>query len=380
MAKKEKRGAGFGIRLFVLILVFLVIISVFLFSGVLRNTSIQRLAYYLTSGISGTPESSSITFASNENNRFHLMKKGLAILSNESFSVYSMSGESKYSVPLAYRNPTVSGSDKYLVAYDRGGTEFLVTNGTATLLQTEAEATIINANVNQNGAFTLITDGPDCKTLLSVYNPSFDVVYKLYATEQYILDAAVSNNNKSMTALALSASGEGFVGTVSFYHLDEEVPYATHSLTDCVPLSVQYDNAGQIRVLCENRFLLFEKSGALIAEIPFEQAELLSYTFGSSRMVGLLTNNYSTGGHSVLSLLTRNAAEPLSISFREETLSVSASGNFIAVRCPNKIVVYDRKLQMDRTYTVPAGVKSCIMREDGTVLIIGADFATLLIG
>ena len=75
MSKKETRGAGFGIRLFVLILVFLVIISVFLFSGVLRNTSVQRLAYYLTSGISGNAESTNISFPANENNRFHLLKK-----------------------------------------------------------------------------------------------------------------------------------------------------------------------------------------------------------------------------------------------------------------------------------------------------------------
>ncbi len=379
MAKKEKHGAGRGIRLFVLILVFVVVLSVFLFSGMLRNTSIQHLAYFLTSGISGASDTVNITFPESDNNRFHLLKKGLVILSNEKLSVYSMSGEEKYSVPLTYRNPTVSGSEKHLIAFDRGSTEFLVTNGTSILLQEEAASNIINANMNRNGAFSLITDGPDCKTLLSVYNPSFDLVYKLYSTEQYVMDAAISNNNKSMAVLTLSASGEGFIGAVSFYHLDEEEPYFTHSLTDCVPLAVEYDAGGQIRVLCENRYLLFDKDGTLLTEFPFDQTDLLSYTFGSKRMVGLLTNNYSTGGYSSMTLLSRNDEEPLSISFREETLAVSAAGNYIAVRCPNKIVVYDRKLRLDRTYTVPAGVKSCIMREDGTVLIIGANFATLLV-
>jgi len=379
MTKTKKRGSGNGIRIFVLILVVLVIVSLFLFGGALRGMTIQRLAYYLTSGISGTPDTANISFVANDHNRFHLLQKGLAILSNEKLSVYSMSGEEKYSVSLTYRTPAISGSEKYMIAYDRGGTEFVVTNGTSSLLQSEAEAKIINANINRNGAFSLITDGPDCKTLLSIYNPSFDIVYKLHSTEQYVMDAAISNNNKSMAILALSASGDGFVGTVSFYHLDEDQPYFSHTLTDTVPLSVQYDKDGRIRVLCENCFLLFDKDGTLVSEIPFEQTELLSHTFGSSRMVGLLTNNYSTGGNSALTLLSRNDSEPLSISFREETLSISAAGNFIAVRCPNKIVVYDRNLQVDRTYTVPSGVKSCIMREDGTVLIIGADFATLLI-
>ena len=379
MAKKENRNSGTGIRLAVLFLVLLLILSLFLFSGTLRNTSIQRITYYLTSGISGTADTTNISFVANDHNRFHLFKKGLVILSNEKLSVYSMSGEEKHSIPLTYRTPTVSGSEKYLIAYDRGGTDFIVTNGATTLLQSKSEAKIINANMNPNGAFSLITDGPDCKTLLTVYNPSFDIVYKLYSTEQYVMDAAISNNNKSMAMIALSASDDGFISTVSFYHLDEEQPYFSHTLTDCVPFSVQYDSDGRIRVLCENRFLLFEKDGTLVSEIPFEQTELLSYTFGSERMVGLLTNNYSSGGHSTLALLSRNDTEPSRISFREETLSVSAAGNFIAIRCPNKIVVYDRKLELDRTYTIPAGVKSCIMREDGTVLIIGTDFATLLV-
>ena len=379
MSKKGKHSSGTGIRILILCLVIVVVASLFLFGDTLRGMTIQRLAYYLTSGISGSADAANISFVANEHNRFHLLQKGLAILSNEKLTVYSMSGEEKHSIPLTYRTPTISGSEKHLIAYDRGGTEFVVTNATSTLFQSEAEAKIINANMNRNGAFSMITDGPDCKTLLSVYKPSFDVIDKLHSTEQYVIDAAISNNNKSMAVLALSASGDGFVGTVSFYHLDEETPYFSHSLTDIVPLSVQYDKDGRIRVLCENCFLLFDKNGTLITEIPFEQPELLSYTFSSSRLVGLLTNNYSTGGNSMLTLLSRNDSEPLSISFREETLSVSAAGNFIAVRCPNKIVVYDRELQVDRTYTVPSGVKSCIMREDGTVLIIGADFATLLI-
>lgn len=380
MRKKNKGNKSrTGGRVFLFLTVLLIVFLLFAFNDTLRGATLQRLVYFIGSGISGTADSADIAFQANDHNQFHLLKSGFAVLSNESLTVYEMSGETKSTTSLTYRTPTISGSEKYLLAYDRGGVDFLVTNGSANLLQTEAPAAIINANINKNGAFSLITDGPDCKTLLSIYNPSMDVIYKLHSIEQYILDAAVSNNNKDMVVLALSASDGGFTGNVSFYHLDEDTPYFTHTLVDCLPLSVQYDADNKIRVLCENRILLFDRAGTVLTEIPFKQEELLSYTFDSNRIIGLLLNNYSTGGHSSLSLLPRNATEPLCISFSEETLSVSAAGNYLAVRCPNKIVVYNRKLQIDKTYTIPAGIKSCIMREDGTVLAIGANFASLLI-
>lgn len=375
--RKKKSGVAGPLLIFLAIL--LAVVLLFVFNAPLRNATIQRLVYFVSSGVTGTAESTDILFEPNDHNQFYLFDRGLAVLSNECLKVYDMSGEEKSSTPLTYRTPTLCGSDKYLLAYDRGGLSFLVSGTNSLLLQAEAPATIINANINKNGAFSLITDGPDCKTLLSIYNPSMEVVYKLHATEQYVLDAAVSNNNKEMAVLSLSASDGGFVGKISFYRLDEEAPYFTHTLPDCVPISAQYDRDNRVRVLCENRVLLFDREGELRCELPFAQDELLSYTFDSNRMIGLLVDNYSTGGHSALTLLPRNETEPIRISFSEETHAISAAGNYLAVFCPGKVVVYNRKLELDRTYTIPAGVKSCIMREDGTVLALGNNFASLLI-
>ncbi len=374
--RKTKHTGG---RLFLFLTALLLVVLFFVFSSSLRGATLQRIVYFIGSGVSGTSDSADISFEQNDHNRFHLLKSGLAVLSNESLTVYAMSGEQKSSVPLTYRTPSLSGTTSFLLAYDRGTTDFLVSNGTSVLHQAEAAAPIINANINKNGAFSIITDGPDCKTLLSVYNPSMEVVYKLHASEQYVIDAAISNNNKDMAVLSLSVDAGDFVGSVALYHLNEDAPYASHAINDCVPISAQYDSDNRIRVLCEDRVLLFKKDGTLLCELPFVQEDLLSYTFGSSRHIGLLTDDYSAGGHSSLTFLPRNETEPLSISFSEETLSISAAGNFIAVRSPDKIVVYNRKLELDRTYTIPSGIKSCIMREDGTVLVIGNNFASLLI-
>ncbi|MBE6915136.1 MAG: hypothetical protein E7471_00665 [Ruminococcaceae bacterium] len=380
MRKKSKRKTKHtNGRFFLFFSALLLVVLFFVFSGSLRGATLQRLVYFIGSGVSGTADSADISFEQNDHNQFHLLKSGLAVLSNESLSVFSMSGELKSTTPLTYRTPTVSGTDAYLLAYDRGTTDFLISNGTSILHQAEAVAPIINANINKNGAFSIITDGPDCKTLLSVYNPSMEVIYKLHASEQYVMDAAISNNNKDMTVLSLSVDAGDFVGVISFYHLNEDAPFASHSIHDSVPLSAQYDSDNKVRVLCEDRILLFKKDGTLLCELPFAQDDLLSYTFASSKHIGLLLDDYSAGGHSSLTFLPRNETAPLSISFSEETLSVSAAGNYIAVRCPDKIVVYNRKLELDQTYSIPSGIKSCIMREDGTVLVIGNNFASLLI-
>ena len=375
-AHKPPRFAG---RVGLFFAVLLIVILVFVFSDTLRASTIQRLIYWVGSGVSGTTDSASISFAADSRNRFHLIQNELAVLSTDALHVYRVSGDEEFFAPLSYRSPTLVGSPKYLIAFDRSGLNYLVTNGNKILLQSETDAGITNANINRNGAFSLITDGTDCKSLLTIYSPSQEPIFKLHSTEQYLLDAVVSNNNRDVALLAFSAKSGVFEGSVSFYHLDENTPFATQALSDCTPLKAAYNADDELWVLCEDRFLVFDEDGKQTQSISFDNKPIAKYSFASQKLGAVLLDNTAAGGQFELLTLGSHGTEPGRIQFSEDALSVSTAGNYLAVQFSDKIVIYDETLSVFATLNGPSNARNCILREDGTVLVLGTNYARLLI-
>ena len=63
----------------------------------------------------------------------------------------------------------------------------------------------------------------------------------------------------------------------------------------------------------------------------------------------------------------------------EEVLSVSSAGGYTALTFSDRIVVYRADGSEYHTFQLAQGARFCLMRDDGTVFAIGANYATLLI-
>ena len=203
--KESKKSMRMSKRFIIFFAIFAAVCLFALFQAKNGGISLSRIIYMVGNGISGNAESTSIAFDSNDNNLFHLSRSGLFVLTPDGLRVYGISGEEKSFTPLAYRNPAVDGAGKNVVVFDRGGTSFLITNGKKVLFEGKAPAPIISMSINRSGAFSLVTDGPDCKNLVTVYNKNFDIAYKLYSTDEYVASAAVSADAKKMATLSSTA-------------------------------------------------------------------------------------------------------------------------------------------------------------------------------
>ena len=180
--KRRKRKTGILGRFIIYIIILLFVSLTIFFLNRTGANSVLRLIYMLGSGITGDmTEEASISFDMHEMNEFHAFKRGLAVISPNQLSVYKMSGENSFRA-LAVSFPAVSGCNDSFAVYDRSGTGFW-SQTAKILMREEAPAKISKITMNKNGAFTLITDGPDCKSMVTVYNSSMNTVYKLYLSE-----------------------------------------------------------------------------------------------------------------------------------------------------------------------------------------------------
>ncbi len=379
-ANKKKRKSNRLSKRFVLFFSILAMVCLFiLFQIKTGGLSLSKLIYTIGSGISGTADETSISFDSNENNRFLLTNKGLFILAPDGLRVYNISGEEKNFIPLAYRTPAISGKNKSVAVFNRGGTDFIITNGENILLDAKAPAPITSMNMNKNGAFSLVTSGPDCKSLITAYNKNCKEIYKLYSSTEYVASAAISPDSKRMVTLSFTVENGQFVGKLMFYKLSEEAPYATVTLPDIMPLDVNFADSDDLTVLCQDRFIKYNANAEKKTEVLFNDGKLSFTATGSNKLFAFILDNRSTDSSFELISCPRNAAQPYSIKFSEEVYSLSSAGNYIAVQFLDKVVVYTSDLTERHSFSIPAGARSSIVREDGTLLLIGNNWANLLV-
>ncbi len=378
MAKKKKKKAKKNNR-FILFFAILAIVALLVTFGTkYGGGSIMRIVYLIGTGITGVAEESAISFDEASANRFHAVSGGFAVLSADGMHIYDLSGKEKSYFMLSYHSPSITGSKNSVIAYDRNGQEYTVLNKNKILYNGKTNAPIINLTMNSNSSYSVVTAGPECKALVTVYSSKFKELYKLYSTEQYILSAPISNNLKYMATLGFSAGSGQFNGMISFYKLDTEGAIATVSLPDCMPISASFMQNGNLSVLCEDRMLTYTEKGELVREILFDGFSVSKASLNSKNISSVLLNTNSLGGASRL-IVSKGGDEPLIMNFSEDIFDISSAGNYTALLLANRIVVYNKNGEEHHTFPLAQSAKSCIMREDGTVFAVGANFANLLI-
>lgn len=378
MSAKEKRGKRLSGRFAVFITVLLFVCTVIFLNNKFSSGSLRRISYWIFNGIRGDATEASISFDANEYNRFAVLNGNLCIISPEELSAYKLSGSAILSKPVLLRSPAVSSSNSRFIAYDLGGVNFYVANSKKLLYSGTTEDKILNVNMNKSGFFSIVTDAPDSKSLVTIYNPDFKSIYKFHSSEKYVFDAAVSPDGKSAAIITYGTTEGSFESTLALAKTNADGFYSTVSLGNSMPLKVSYHSDSKISVICNDRTLLYSTNGNLVAEISHNELPVKAFSQSGGKLTSVLLDNYQNGGNTRL-ILIKNNGESLSVDLPEDVYSLSSAGNYTAVQFSDKCIVYKNDLSVHCEFKIPATVTRCIANSDGSVLAVGDNFAMLYV-
>ncbi len=375
--KKSKKGLSGRFAIFTTILLF--VCTILFLNNHFTSGSIKRFAYWIFSGVRGDATEVSLSFDANEYNRYTLVSGNLCIISPEELSSYKLSGKSSLSAPVLLRNPAVSASPSRFLAYDLGGLNFYVANNRNLLFSSSETSKIVNANMNKSGYFSIVTDGEDCKSLVTLYNPSFKPIYKFHSADKYIFDAAVSHNGKTAAILMYGAQSGQFQSEVSFCKTDSEGFYATLNLGESIPLKAAYHSDKRILIVCNDRTLLIDDTATVISEFSHEALPIKAFSESCGKHTAILLDNYGNGGNTRVVFLKDNGEISEPLDFDKDIYSISSAGNFTALQFSDKCVVYKNDLTVHCEFSISADVSQCIVNSDGSVLSISNNSAALYV-
>lgn len=378
------RRSGGGLKRALMVILALVVVLAVVVAAAWKDLSsldsVRRLFSYnkVTQDEQGKVEMYS--FSNDRSNTFALLGDHLIVASTTGVSIYSSSGSVVDSMSVKLTNPAIAVGGQTAAVYDIGGQTLLIysASGLVRDMSGECSGNILSVSVNSSDYLALNAEKSGYKSAVTVYDASGEKTFAFNSSEHYVIDAVVMRDCKRMAAVTLGESDGIFADTVSIYSLGSDKADSVNTLTGSLLLSLD-SVAGTLSCLTDESLTLFSSDGTLSGSYCYEYPYLRGSSMGGDNYAALLLSRYRSGSTMKLVTVSSDGTEMASLDSSQEVLSMSAAGKYIAVLYSDSLVLYTPQLQEYARLDGTEYARSVIMREDGTVVLIGSSSAWLYI-
>lgn len=318
-------------------------------------------------------------FDANSTNAYAAFDDGLAVATQSGLTTYAATGSEVAISQAALTVPAVDAADSFAVAYDVGGdTVVAVDKSGKNCLNLKTDGTIFDVDVAPSGYLSYAMSGDSYKTVLVVCNSQQQEIYRWNSSTQYLNCCAVSQNGRYVAAVGLGQTDTAFASTALILRTDDTEPYAQFSLGNQVIYDLHFFENGNLCAVGENSLQVFDTEGNRLEEFPYDGNLLTDFSVDADGVGLCLYKNMEGGGYEIVSL-NDDGQLLQSKSLEKSVLSISRCGKYLAVLTADEITVYNRQLEIYWAANDIATANHVLMRDDGTVILVGAGRGTLYI-
>ena len=313
-------------------------------------------------------------------NRFALLGESLVVLSDASLRLFGSTGEEVWSAPVTMTSPALAVGGGRAVAYDVGGTALYVLDQSGLVLELTAdeEEPYISARLNRDGELAVTAQKKGFKGSVKVYDRALgpEPAFEFKSSQRFVLDGYVLGD--TLAAVTLGQEDGVFVSSIVLYEMPKEEPEANCSISGGLAAAVG-EQDGRLAVVCDTALAFVTAKGETAGTYPYGGAYLREYDLGGTGFTALLLNRYRSGSVGRLVTVGKDGEVIGSLDVREEVLSLSASGRYLAVLYPDHLVVYNQDLQPYATLQGTGDAREALMRPDGSALLLSSGSASLFL-
>ncbi len=376
---KSKEGQR-SVRSFLSFLLMLAaVLLVVLFAAYRDGTGFDILRRYLHYGRAEQAGGTTVYhFDAASKNRFALLGESLVVLSDASLSLYNSAGEEIWSTPVTMTAPALVTGGGRAAAYDVGGTALYVWDQTGLVLELTAgeEEPYISATLNKNGALAVTAQKRGYKGSVKVYDRALNPAFEFQSSQRFIMDGYVLGD--FLAAVTLGQENGVFVSNIVLYKMPETEPAADYSISGGLVAAIG-EQEGRLVTISDTALTFANTGGEITGTYSYSGSYLREYDLGGTGFAALLLNRYRSGSVGRLVTVDKNGEVLGSLDVREEVLSVSASGRYLAVLYADRLAVYNQDLQPYATLQGTGDAREALMRSDGSVLLLSSGSASLFL-
>lgn len=195
---------------------------------------------------------------------FGRYKGRMAAAGNKSFCMYSSTGSIELENRRTMETPVIITSDKYVLEYDLGGTEYNIYSSLAKVYSGSSETALSAAALGENGEFALVSRSKESKYVVTVYNSSFREITKVYK-DKFVMGTVFGGDGEYVIVSA-DVSDSTMTTEIMFCKTgSDEAKYLT--VNGVMPLSVGKIGDGYC-VICDNA-TVFCRGGEIVSRYDY---------------------------------------------------------------------------------------------------------------
>ena len=303
----------------ILCLILVVVIAFFLLSG---NISYEKF-FYLAKDIKLANDyvnsvHDTITYNSGNSQVFASYRGGIVVASRESISIFSAGGRELLSSNHSYGNPQLEISNKQVLLYDVGGTQFSLYNSFKKTQEEKLNYTIYGATMAPNGDFAIITKSDKYNSVVMVYKQN-GTVYSYGFSSGRVCSVALSDNGKQLAVLLTNSNGSEMKTELRLYSVGKDEYKSANISFSGVPFAVDILDGGNIFVVGAHGVNVFSSNLNLTGEFLTDN-EIYLYSFGEDNIAVAYVSD--KGGKTEVLLLNRKCKSENKYQLEEGLIDV----------------------------------------------------------
>lgn len=131
----------------------------------------------------------------------------IGILNKNKLSLYGSTGSEEASLDIEISTPVFFSSNRFLIVGEQNGQKMYLIEDKEIAWESEIEGNISQVYVNKNGYVAVIISGTSYKSVVQVFDPEGNALFKRFLSSTIAMDVSISNDNKYLAIADVDTSG-----------------------------------------------------------------------------------------------------------------------------------------------------------------------------
>ena len=310
-------------------------------------------------------------YAADPANRYGRVGDSLLVVSPNTAQMIGDDGAIAFEQRLNMSSPQLTVGARQAAVCDVGGdTLYLMDqSGVRRTMSTEKGLCYYSARLNGSDYLAVTEQKSGYKATVSVYGSQGELKFHFDSYDNYISDAAVTEDCRSVVMVSLETQEGTFAARLLAYSLDTAEQIGSAVIRDGLALDIRCVK-NRVLSLCDKRFVITSLDGETLLDRAYGNLYLHDYALTGDGFCALLLGRYQAGNICTLTPYDLDGKELASLPLTEEVLDISAAGSYLAVLYGNSVVVYNKDLTEHARMEGTDYAGQVEMEDDGTVLLI----------
>lgn len=355
-------------KVFAVILIFLIIILTITFTILYRkNTSIRYFfdEYIFKKNIT----ENTLPKISIENSNVYAFGNSIISLEKNTLNFYDKSTNKTASLEIEISEPIFATSGDYLCIGEKNGSKIYLIHNKNIVWQKDIEGEISNLAINKNGYVAISITNTTYKTICKLYNDSGTELFTSYLAKSYIVDFAISDDNKFLAIAEANFSGIAIQSNIKIISIEKAISTGTDTIEysyvapiDDFIVNIGYCNNDLVCVYDTHIDVIQNNS---ISEITNFNTSNILFADINNKLIkiekvsdGLLNSSFN------LQMVNVITSEVKQYNLDREPKSVHVFGNVVAINFGTEILFINNSGWLIKNYTSSQEVQNIVLSND----------------